>query len=199
MTVALAPWHVGIEEHLSGSIFASTPGRRIDAARALVAAGIGVHVDVMAPGEGLPEGVTAEELAELAEELPAACLDVHLIGSPDGARALLPSIPECRVLHVPFGVHADTAGQLWAAVWNELDAATVTASDIAGYDGVLVMLLEPGTSGAADPARLALVESMSGFVAAGVDGGVTPDLIPHCRSAGATTIVVGRALLEGQP
>lgn len=192
MTVTLAPWSAGLEKHLAGSIFASSPGRRVDAARVLVDAGIAVHVDVMVEGEGYPTGVTAEELAELATAVPREMIGVHLIGSATGVEALLPSIPECGDLYLPIGVHDERDARLWAAIWNE---APVSSVCLDGYDGALVMLLEPGTSGSADTTRLALVETLSRNHDVTVDGGVTPDLIPLCRSAGATTMVVGRALI----
>ncbi|OZF52496.1 hypothetical protein [Rhodococcus sp. 14-2470-1a] len=195
MTVALAPWHAGHEDVLSGSIYASAPGRRIDAARALVAAGISVHVDVMAPGEGLPAGIDTAELAELADVVPQHMLGIHLIGSAAGVRKLLPTIPHCGDLYVPIGIRDERDCRLWAAVWDEFDDTAPTAEDLDGYHGVLVMLLQPGTSGTADPDRLKFARMFSARGDVTVDGGVTPELIPRCRSSGATTLVVGRALL----
>lgn len=199
MSLALAPWHVDHVIHLAGSIYAAAPGRRVDAARALVDAGIAVHVDVMVPNEGLPRGIDVDELDDIAAQVPTDMLGVHLIGSASGIRGLLPSIPECADLYLPIGIRDRRATRLWAAVWDEFDDSAPTEADLDGYDGVLVMLLEPGTSGAADLSRLALVEAFSRRTAVTVDGGVTPESIPRCRSAGATTLVVGRALLTNPP
>jgi hypothetical protein len=205
VSVALAPWHVGHATHLAGSIYAATPGRRVDAARALVDAGIAVHVDVMVPNEGLPRGIAVAELDGIAAQVPPDMLGIHLIGSASGVRGLLQSIPDCADLYLPIGIRDHRATRLWAAVWDEFDDEAPADADLDGYDGVLVMLLEPGTAGAADLSRLALVETFSRRTAVTVDGGVTPESIPRCRSAGATTLVVGRALLtdcsplEGQP
>ncbi|OZC49377.1 hypothetical protein CH289_17765 [Rhodococcus sp. RS1C4] len=195
MTVALAPWHTGLESILAGSIYAAPSGSRIDAARALVAAGISVHVDVMAPGEGLPTGIDPAELAELAQVVPQPMMGIHLIGSAAGVRMMLPTIPDCGDLYVPIGIRDERNCRFWAAVWDEFDDTPPTTEDLQGYHGVLVMLLEPGTSGTADPDRLESVRTFSAHGDVTVDGGVTPDLIPRCRSAGATTLVVGRALL----
>ncbi|MFC8181330.1 hypothetical protein CH293_18395 [Rhodococcus sp. 14-2470-1b] len=195
MTVALAPWHTGLESVLAGSIYAAASGSRVDAARALVDAGISVHVDVMAPGEDLPSGIDAAELAELAHVVPQSMLGIHLIGSAAGVRKLLPTIPDCGDLYVPIGIRDERDCRLWAAVWDEFDDTAPTAADLKGYHGVLVMLLQPGTSGTADPDRLGFVRMFSAHGNVTVDGGVTPELIPRCRSAGATTLVVGRALL----
>lgn len=191
MTVTLAPWHSGLEQYLAGSIYACRRDLRVNAARTLVDAGISVHVDVMIPGEGLPTGVTVDELHELADVIPRERLGVHLIGSATGVEALLPSIPECGDLYLPLGVHTTRDARTWAAIWDE----STSNVDLDGYDGVLVMLLEPGTSGAADPSRIALVERLSQQYDVTVDGGVTPELVPFCLSAGAKTLVVGRALL----
>lgn len=199
MSVTLAPWHSGLEAHLAGSVYASSPGRRIDAARALVGADISVHVDVMAPGEGLPTGIDDDELAELAAAVPRDMLGIHLIGSAVGVQALLPSIPACGDLYLPIGIHDERGTRTWGAVWDEFDDTLPTDADVDGYHGILVMLLEPGTSGAADPKRLALVERFSARSVVAVDGGVTPELVPRCRTAGASTMVVGRALITELP
>ncbi|WP_338890391.1 hypothetical protein [Rhodococcus sovatensis] len=196
MSLALAPWHVDHVAHLAGSIYAAAPGRRVDAARALVDAGIAVHVDVMVPNEGPPRGIDVAELDDIAAQVPPDMLGIHLIGSASGVRRLLPSIPECADLYLPIGIRdRRVATRLWAAVWDEFDDSAPAEADLDGYDGVLVMLLEPGTSGAADLSRLALVETFSRRTAVTVDGGVTPESIDRCRSAGATTLVVGRAIL----
>ena len=205
MTRTILPsWCLGLEGLLAGSVYACAAGTRVDAAGALVNAGIRVHVDVMVPAEGLPAGVDDNELVELARAVPVDMLDIHLIGSVSGVEQRISTIPRCDHLYVPIGVRPDRPGGTWAVVWDEFDVIPPTPADIDGYDGVLVMLLEPGTSSVADFERLRLVDLFARFCDVGVDGGVTPYSIPHCRSAGATTMVVGRALfpepalLEGQ-
>lgn len=195
MTVTIAPWSAGHESLVAGSIYAVAPGRRLHAAQALVENGMSVHVDVMAFGEGLPVGITVDELDELAAVVPREQLGIHLIGSPEGVRALLPRIPDAGDLYLPIGVRVDSTARVWAAVWDEVDERSAATVDLDGYDGVLVMLLEPGTSGAADRDRLKLATAFAGRTAVSVDGGVTEELMPHCHTAGATTMVVGRALL----
>ncbi|WP_072804200.1 hypothetical protein [Rhodococcoides yunnanense] len=195
MTVALAPWHIGHESRLTGSIYAVAPELRVDAARALVDAGISVHIDVMAPNEGLPVGITVDELDELAAVVPQDKLGIHLIGSSEAVEAMLPAVPHAGDLYVPIGTRASQSIRLWAAIWDEADEYSAPTVDLDGYDGVLVMLLEPGTSGAADPDRLRIAAAFAGRTAVTVDGGVTEELMSSCHTAGATTMVVGRALL----
>ncbi|OAK51679.1 hypothetical protein [Rhodococcoides kyotonense] len=199
MTITLAPWHVGYEKHLVGSVYAAAPGLRTQAAEALVAAGIAVHVDVMAPDEGLPVGVTLDELDELAAIVPRDMLGVHLVGSVDGVRAMLPRIPDVGDLYVPLGTPGIGSSRVWAAVWDEVDEASASTVDLTGYDGVLLMLLEPGTSGVADPDRLSIATALARRIDVTLDGGVTEHLMPACLSTGASTAVVGRALILDSP
>ncbi|SNT35782.1 hypothetical protein [Rhodococcoides kyotonense] len=196
MKLSLAPWYAGHETYLAGSVYTAAPGFRAETARTLVDAGIAVHADVMAPHEGLPSGVTVEELAELAAIVPRELLGIHLIGTAEGVEPLLPLVPDCADLYVPYGIHVDRpTTRIWAALWDEFGANIPAADEFDGYDGLLIMLLEPGTSGAADPSRLALSRVLAPHIAVAVDGGVTPELIPQCLDAGVSTVVVGRALL----
>ncbi|MDP9221218.1 MAG: hypothetical protein M3P23_11895 [Actinomycetota bacterium] len=63
-------------------------------------------------------------------------------------------------------------------------------------DGVLVMLLEPGTTGRADLSLLAKVRAASDIASVGVDGGVGESNLARLLSAGASYVVVGRRLFS---
>lgn len=203
---ALAPWHRDFPGLLAGSVYAVAPAARIPAARALCDAGIGVHVDMMATGEGLPAGVSAAELADLAAAVGPSRLEVHLIGSPDFVDAALPDV----LAHAPAKVflpwaaftaeRADAVraagGAAWIALWQEWDGTGVPAWP-AAPDGVLVMLIEPGTRDRCRTERLAVVSACAHRLPVNVDGGVTEDIAPLCVTAGAESMVVGRALLPG--
>jgi hypothetical protein len=66
-------------------------------------------------------------------------------------------------------------------------------------DGVLVMLIEPGSGDRASIDRLALVTACSAEMPMAVDGGITEDIAPLCVTAGVELVVVGRALLVDLP
>jgi hypothetical protein len=86
----------------------------------------------------------------------------------------------------------------WIAVWNEWDGAGDPRWP-ATPDGVLVMLIEPGTRGSSALGRLALVASCTLEMPVAVDGGITESIAPLCVAAGVQSMVVGRALLLDLP
>ena len=59
-------------------------------------------------------------------------------------------------------------------------------------DGLLVMLLEPGSRGRPDSALLAKVSRVSAAMPVGVDGGVGEGNLGDVLAAGATYVVIGR-------
>lgn len=201
-----APWHREFPGRLAGSVYAVPSAARASAAAALCDAGLGVHVDVMADGEGLPAGVSSAELSDLASAVGPARFDVHLIGSPEFVDAALPEV----LAHAPAKVflpwaafteeraHAvrKAGGAAWIALWQEWDG-TGTPAWPAPPDGVLVMLIEPGTRDRCRTDRLAIVQALADRLPVIVDGGVTKDIAPLCVQAGVESMVVGRALLPG--
>lgn len=65
-------------------------------------------------------------------------------------------------------------------------------------DGVLVMLILPGTTQSADWTLLAKVREVSLCgLTAGVDGGMTEGGLSSAMESGATYLVIGRALFSG--
>jgi pentose-5-phosphate-3-epimerase len=206
---ALAPWHTDFPGLLAGSVYAAS-GSRVNAAQTLADMGLDVHIDVMAVSEGLPAGVSLAELQMISAAVDTYRIGVHLIGSGGFVDAVLPKILAVRpgVVFLPW--HAFTGERVqairaagaaaWIAVWQEWDGLgdPQWPSD---PDGVLVMLIEPGST---DRCRLDRIGLVTAFTArftdlpVGVDGGVTEDVAPLCAAAGANHMVVGRALLNSE-
>lgn len=203
----LAPWHEGFPGRLAGSVYAAIPESRIDAAQALSQAGLDVHVDIMAESEGLPAGVSISELKQIAETVDPARIGVHLIGSENFVDETLPPVLATGpgVVFLPWAAFTAertaairaAGAQAWVALWREWDG--LDGSPQPDYpatpDGVLVMLIEPGTRERSAIGRLAVVTACAGDLPVAVDGGVTESLAELCVTAGANSIVVGRALL----
>ncbi|WP_199254212.1 beta/alpha barrel domain-containing protein [Mycolicibacterium mengxianglii] len=208
-TQLLAPWHERFPGQLAGSVYAAPTETRIIAAQELSAAGLDVHVDVMAESEGLPTGVGLDELDRIAAAVDTARVGVHVIGSPGFVDTVLSSVLAVRpaVVFVPWDAFSAervatirTAGsQAWVALWQEWDGAD--EASIPEWpttpDGVLVMLIQPGTRDQCALGRLAIVTACAGELPVAVDGGVTESVAELCVSAGASSIVVGRALFAG--
>lgn len=207
MTAVLAPWHQRFPGQLAGSVYAAAPEGRVNAAQALSEAGLDVHVDVMAESEGLPAGVSLAELNRIAETVDPARIGVHLIGSPDFVDTILQSVLAVRpgVVFLPWAAFtAERAAavraagsQAWIAMWREWDGLDESSTPEwpSVPDGVLVMLIEPGTKDRCALGRLAVVSACAGDLPVAVDGGVTKSVAELCVTAGASSIVVGRALL----
>ena len=208
-TELLAPWHKQFRGQLAGSVYAAAPEARVEAAQALSAAQLDVHVDVMAESEGLPAGVSLTELNRIAETVDPARIGVHLIGSADFVDTILQSVLAVRpaVVFVPWAAFTDeraaairaAGAQAWIALWREWDGLDEASAPQwpSRPDGVLVMLIEPGTKNRCALGRLAVVTACAGDLPVAVDGGVTESVAELCVTAGASSIVVGRALLAG--
>ncbi|AQA02398.1 ribulose phosphate epimerase [Mycobacterium sp. MS1601] len=208
-TELLAPWHKQFRGQLAGSVYAAAPEARVEAAQALSAAQLDVHVDVMAESEGLPAGVSLTELNRIADTVDPARIGVHLIGSADFVDTILQSVLAVRpaVVFVPWAAFTDeraaairaAGAQAWIALWREWDGLDEASAPQwpSRPDGVLVMLIEPGTKNRCALGRLAVVTACAGDLPVAVDGGVTESVAELCVTAGASSIVVGRALLAG--
>jgi hypothetical protein len=207
--IALTPWHADFPGLLAGSVYAA-PGSRVVAAQTLAEAGLDVHVVVMAVSSGLPAGVSLAELQGIASVVEGSRIGVHLIGSSDFVDAVLPKILAVRpgVVFLPWHAFNDerarairaAGGSAWIAVWREWDGLgdPQWPSD---PDGVLVMLIEPGTRDRCRLDRIGLVAACTARftdLPVGVDGGVTEEVAPLCAAAGAHQMVVGRALLNSE-
>jgi hypothetical protein len=193
---ALASWHTEFPGMLAGSVYAA-PGSRLSAAEVLAETGLDVHVDVMAVSEGLP----AVERQRVG---------VHLIGSGDFVDAVLPKILALHpgVVFLPWQAftpeRADAiraaGGSGWIALGREWDGLGDPKWP-AEPDGVLVMLIEPGTRDGSQVDRLSLVTACTtrfSDLPVAVDGGITEDVARACAAAGVRQMVVGRALLTSE-
>ncbi len=206
---ALASWHRDYPGLVAGSIYAA-PDSRVAAAQTLAETGLDVHVDVMAVSEGLPAGVSLAELQMISNSVDRDRIGVHLIGSGDFVDAVLPKVlaaaPGAVFLSWPAfsGERARAiraaGGSAWIAVWREWDGLSEPHWP-ADPDGVLVMLIEPGTRDRCRLDRLSLVTACTARYSAlpvAVDGGVTEEIAPLCAAAGVTQMIVGRALLTSE-
>jgi Ribulose-phosphate 3 epimerase family len=206
---ALAAWHTEFPGMLAGSVYAA-PGSRLSAAEILAETGLDVHVDVMAVSEGLPAGVSLAELQMISAAVDRQRVGVHLIGSGDFVDAVLPKILALHpgVVFLPWQAftpeRADAiraaGGSAWIALWREWDGLG-DPRWTAEPDGVLVMLIEPGTRDGSQVDRLSLVTACTtrfSDLPVAVDGGITEDVARACAAAGVRQMVVGRALLTSE-
>jgi pentose-5-phosphate-3-epimerase len=205
----LASWHRDFPDLLAGSVYAA-PGSRVAAAQTLTEAGIDVHVDVMAVSEGLPAGVSLAELQMISTSVDRSRIGVHLIGSADFVDAVLPKIlaQHPGVVFLPWHAFTDerirairaAGAAAWIAVWREWDGLAEPGWS-ADPDGVLVMLIEPGTRDRCRLDRLGLVTACTTRftdLPVAVDGGVTREVAPLCVAAGVRQMIVGRALMTSE-
>jgi pentose-5-phosphate-3-epimerase len=209
--VMLAPWHERFPGQLAGSVYAAAPDERVHAAQVLSDAGQDVHVDIMAESEGLPAGVSLDELNRIAAAVDRRRIGVHLIGSANFVDTILASVLSAGpgVVFLPWEAFTDeragairaAGAQAWIALWQEWDGLDETSTPTwpSTPDGALVMLIEPGTRARCALGRLAVVTACASDLPVAVDGGVTESVAELCVTAGASSIVVGRALLAGPP
>jgi len=189
---------------LSGSVLAVPPADRVDAARALTAAGMWTHADVMTGRYRGQPGLETHEIHALSR-VPGVHLDVHLMCEDAAERAR--ALPESGVRRLTVQVDgasspaviadiAHIADELWLAIDPgrcSLNVLDDMPDDVAGF---LVMLTPPGQPGhAADLDRLEAVTALAERGEVGVDGGVTQSGVAAIAHAGARYLVAGRALL----
>lgn len=205
----IASWHREYPGQLAGSVYAAPAGTRARVAGELADAGLGVHVDVMADGEGLPAGVGLAELREIAGRIDRSRLEVHLIGSAgfvDRTLAEVLAVGPARV-YLPWAAFSDERAEAiraagtaaWIAVWQEWPdwRSGQAPAWPAVPDGALVMLIEPGSSEPCRPERLDVAAGCAVWTPVILDGGITEDIAPLGIKTGAHAMVVGRALLTG--
>lgn len=203
-TLRLAPWHSQFAGKIAGSVDAVPPAQRPWTARELMAAGLGVHVEMSAPEDGSAAGASIQELRDIAETIDPHQLGVHLIGSPAFVDTVLPDVLGLHPAKVflpwaTFTARRATAvraagSAAWIALRTEWDGIGVPRWPAAA-DGALVLLAEPGTPGPGRLGRLGLATACAAELPVIVGGGVTEELAPLCITAGAQSLVVGRGLL----
>lgn len=205
----LRTWaHTDARGSLAGSLYAAEPRRRLAAARAMVHAGLQIHLDVITRPDGRADGVLADEVHALRVALPDAPIELHLIDLTEGLDRLVSSlatvigIGPTRV-HLPAAAwdrRPDTIHQVrssGAELWQEIASAADVAPEIAQpseIDGALMMLIPPGSHEPADLRRLELVTELRTRLPVGVDGGVDEHNFEACIRAGAVHLVSGRGL-----
>ncbi len=186
---------------LAGSLYALPPRDRARGAELLHRHGLWVHADVFADDTA---GVDLDLVADLAAA-GTGRLDIHLLTA--GALPALDVVCRPGVDRITFAAEgvedvAVVAGRIRAAgvsPWLAVAPATPLAdcAEALGHvDGVLVMLLEPGTRRPADLGQLAKVRAKATSLPAGVDGGVDAAGLPPILTAGARYVVAGRSLFR---
>jgi pentose-5-phosphate-3-epimerase len=211
--VIVEPWHRNLGDHqVGGSVYAVEPGLRVEAAVQLAAARCRVHADVILSPDDRHRGVSWDELTAIRRAAPTARIDLHLIvlgqsmetvrlveerraietAARIGAEFITVS-DECLSRHASALAAARSAG---TDVWLEVPPGRPDADQPGtAVDGVLVMLIEPGTKQPADVSHLDKVERIARTLPVGVDGGVTRSIAAQCLQLGARYTVSGRDLL----
>lgn len=187
---------------LAGSLYAVPPDRRHGIARLLAREKLWVHADVFAdPAAGVDLGL----IGELADA-GVGPIDVHLLTAE--ALNALPVICRPGIARVtfPFEGVQDIAGiarqvrACGAEAWLALAPATTVAEATGAardVDGLLVMLLEPGTQDAANLGLLVKVQAAGTRAPVGADGGIGEHNLTSVLRAGAGYVVIGRGLFTG--
>ncbi|MFT3887789.1 MAG: hypothetical protein QM713_06460 [Arachnia sp.] len=208
MGVSIAPWAVASPLTVSASLYALPAEDRVEGALAAHAAGLWVHADVIltrAPDGALVNtGVAVDTILAVAAAAPGARLDVHVIaGAPlDGrdpeVRAVLAALAAARPVRWSIDAMlsdglADALpnGEVWTAWWPP------AGGPAPAHGGVLLMLIHPGSTQAADPGLLAHAPELGAAGRpVGIDGGVTEAIAAAAGTAGVGYVVCGRALFR---
>jgi pentose-5-phosphate-3-epimerase len=199
---------------LAASIYAAAaPADRLAVAQAAADAGLWIHADVIIT-DGTHRGIEPKLIRDLADR-GIGPIDIHIIienDSPATATAadpLPPLLDElCRIpvarITIPLETTADlprtttriqdTGTACWLAIAPATDPADALAH-LPYLDGVLVMLIEPGTATHADARLSDKAQAIAPYTAVGVDGGVNHSNLTTYLRAGARYIVSGRGLL----
>jgi ribulose-phosphate 3-epimerase len=150
-------------------------------------------------------GVSLDLITRLAEE-GTGRFDVHLLTEvTEGAMGALEVVCRPGIARVTFPYEGTDDVEAVAAPVRAVGArpwlavAPGTRIDecrdvLAHVDGVLVMLIEPGTRQLADLAQLTKVDMAHPVRTAGVDGGVNEENVDRILAAGTGYVVVGRRL-----
>jgi pentose-5-phosphate-3-epimerase len=183
---------------IAGSLYAVPEHDRAAAAHLLSRRGLWIHADVFADASA---GVSLDLIAELAED-GTGPIDVHLLTS--AALDVLDRVcrPGIARITVPFEGIGDieavcarirgAGAQPWLAVapGTQIEHCRDALTHV---DGLLVMLIPPGTKQSADLANLTKVDTGRAR-RTGVDGGVHENNVESILAAGTRYVVVGRRL-----
>ncbi|MEU9823088.1 hypothetical protein ACIGG9_28310 [Pseudonocardia alni] len=190
---------------LAGSLYAVPEPDRLAAAAALGEAGLWIHADVIVGRDGGHRGVHPRTVGDVVAA-GVGRVDVHLIARDLTLLDELIGLGADRVT-VPLETVTDlaaTAARIraagaaaWVALAPDVPHDRLLA-DPPVVDGVLTMLITPGTRAPARPELVDRAGVLARGLSCGVDGGLTPELVPACLAAGVSYLVVGRSLL-GHP
>lgn len=218
--VTLSKWS---EDHppdlIAGSIYVVPASQRQNAAEVLVAAGHWVHADIILDHKGQHVGVTPNELHQIRRALPQANIEVHFITltptapemagghrlaevvtSLEGIRPQRVDIPLTFLqFHSSLVARLRDAGTEVRIVTDETMQRETIAAAGETVDGVLLMLIEPGTMREADPDLMRSIAELAPRGSVGVDGGVNSSIATTCFKGGASYIVSGRSLITVSP
>lgn len=192
--------HAGAQ--LAGSIYAVPAPRRRAVARLLAREQMWVHADVFSPASSGVDPVLVGELSASGVHP----IDVHLVTSQSLDH--LDAMCRAGVARVTFpyeGVSdavavAAKVRSAGAAAWLAI-APQTSLREVTGLrdrmDGLLVMLIQPGTRARADLRMLGKVAAAArAWECVGVDGGVEEQNVARVLEAGAGYVVIGRRLLS---
>ena len=184
---------------LAGSLYAVPEAQRAAAADLLSLRGLWIHADVFADTD---MGVSLDLITRLADERTGP-VDVHLLTHETLDALDVVCRPGVARVTFPFE-RTDDVGAVAARVrvagaqpWLAISPGTALdecRGVLAHVDGLLVMLIEPGTRESADLSNLAKVNTVRTQRTAGVDGGVNEENLPQILAAGTGYVVVGRRL-----
>jgi len=158
------------------------------------------HADVF---DDVRKGVSLDLITEMANT-GTGLIDVHLLA--EGALSAAFDVvcrPGVSGITFPYeGVDdveavARRIRAVGAQPWLAISPATQIErrrTSLCHVDGLLIMLIEPGSKQAADVAHLEKVAATHQQHSTGVDGGVTEAILDQILSAGTGYIVVGRRL-----
>jgi len=189
---------------LALSLYAVPPPLRTAIALRAMQEGLWIHVDIMRDSLGRDRGVDLATLREITDSGQYR-VDVHLIG--DVATAAFDEVCAlgCTRVTVASECCTDIAGmsaaahgsgvQLWIAIAPPTDVEDLLPM-VSVVDGVLVMLLKPGTHEPADLSLLSKARILASLLPVGVDGSVGVSNVNACLEAGARYIVSGRGLIQ---
>ncbi|WP_338889260.1 hypothetical protein [Rhodococcus sovatensis] len=184
---------------LAGSLFAVPERERAAAAAMLSDRGIWIHADVFPDAD---MGVSLDLITRMVDD-GIGPVDVHLLSV--GALDALDVVcrPGIARVTLPFEGIGDVESSAWrvrtagARPWLAVSPGTPFddyRQQLQYVDGVLVMLIEPGTKNSADLTQLTKLERSRQNCTTGVDGGVDEENLGRILAAGTEYVVIGRRL-----
>lgn len=201
--LSIADWVRESPTPIAASLYALPQALRVSGAELAHQAGCRIHADVIlttVDGQPANVGVSTDCLAEVAERVPDAGLEVHLMVLAEfvdwepAVRQIvldLVGVPVARWLGRPEILRVvETDAEGWIEVWPPRDEFPA----VEAASGVLVMLIEPGTQQRATPELIEAARRAYPDRRIGLDGGITREIAYRASRAGIEYLVAGRAL-----